>query len=341
LRWLPDQSGLLITARRQPDKNFRIWQVGRTSGQAIALTSDSESYSELSLSGDGSVLISSQVEPGFHLQVYPSNNNGLRPKELSSGSTVSYAPDGRIVFSSMKTGNEEIWITDADGSDEHQLTNHPSEDVTPTVSRDGGTVFFASNRSGEIEVWKMDPDGSNQAQVTRREGGFPLTAVADGHWVYYKSAIRKTILRVSLEDGREEEVFDRRSNNSAVSPDAKFIAFTEKQNDENILKLVSLADRSLVRTYRLADPKANLLCFAWPNDENFIAYILIDRSDRASIWFQPIDGTEPRKGADLIDEEVFESSGLALSPGGDALAVIQGNWDHNMVLIKGLKNALR
>jgi hypothetical protein len=46
IAWLPDQSGLLVTALKMPDKSYRIWHVSAANGEAIMLTADSETYSQ-------------------------------------------------------------------------------------------------------------------------------------------------------------------------------------------------------------------------------------------------------------------------------------------------------
>ena len=66
IAWLPDQSGLLLTAMQLPDRNYSIWNVS-TSGVGSKLTSDSETYSRLSLDAEGRILVSTKVEPDFRL----------------------------------------------------------------------------------------------------------------------------------------------------------------------------------------------------------------------------------------------------------------------------------
>jgi Tol biopolymer transport system component/DNA-binding winged helix-turn-helix (wHTH) protein len=243
LAWLPNQKDVILTARKQPDKNFRIWHVSTSTGKASPLTDDSQSYSALSLSEDGNSLISSRVDSNFHLNVYQTDRPNSGPMVLAKASTVNFAPTGRIVFSSPRTGNEEIWSINADGSDERQLTRTSSDDVSPVVSADNNLIFFASNRTGKLQIWKMNQDGTNQTQVTQVEGGSPLAVSRDGRWLYYKSAIEKTIRRVSTGDGREELVFDRPSTDSAISPDGRQVVLSESKDGEKALTVVSANDR--------------------------------------------------------------------------------------------------
>lgn len=51
------------------------------------------------------------------------------------GSTPAWSPDGRsITFSSSSNGNSEIYVMNADGSDQRNLTEHPAMDVHPAWS---------------------------------------------------------------------------------------------------------------------------------------------------------------------------------------------------------------
>jgi len=335
LGWLPNRE-LLLTARQEPDKNFRIWQVS-ANGAASPLTDDSQSYSELSLNDDGSLLVTSQVAPNFHLNVYKSRDAVLGPKRLANAQTVNFAPNGEIVFSSARTGNQEIWSINSDGSSERQLTNSPSDDVAPIVSPDNAVIFFASNRTGKIQIWKMNRDGSNQTQVTHIEGGNPSSVSPDGLWLYYKSALEKTFRRVSIEDGHEELIFDRSSQDSALAPSGDRVALTDKVNKENVLDVVALPNGAVIKKFNYPEPKATTVCLIWSHDEKYLAYVLTDEAgQQQTLWFQPMDGKEPRKVIDL-NEEVYELSGLALSLDDQSIAVVQGTWNHDAVLIKGLK----
>ena len=337
IAWLPDQSGLLLTALRLPDRNARIWKVSASTGQALMLTADSEAYSRLSLDAKGTVLVSTQVEADFHLNIFQTENPEAPPRILTNASTVSFAPDGKIIISSIMTGDAEIWSINADGSEQRQLTNDPGGDVAPIVSPDNNFIFFASNRTGQLHVWRMNRDGTNQKQITTTDGGFPLLASTDGYWLYYRSGLNGTLRRVTIADGREELVLNDMGRHLVVSPDASQAAFSERKNQETFLNVVSLPDAKLLKSFATADPPLNLAHLAWSQDGKYLAYVLTDdKRENGKLWFQDLDSDKPRQIADLSGDTIAELSALALSPDGKSFAAIKGNWKHDAVLIKGL-----
>jgi len=335
LAWLPNGE-LLLTARREPDKNFRIWQVS-SSGAASPLTDDSQSYSTLAMNDDGNLLITSQVTPSFHLKVYSLSDPDAEPRPLANAQAINFASNDEIIFSSARTGNQEIWSINSDGSNERQLTNNPSDDVTPIASADNTVIFFASNRTGKIQVWKMNRDGSNQTQVTFIDGGNPVSISSDGQWLIYKSALEKSLKRVLVEGGREESIFDRMSRDSAISPTGDRIALTERTNKENILNVIALSDQTVIKSFTYPQAKTLPIWLGWSHDEKYLAYVLTDDSGaEETLWFQPMDGAEPRKVVAFSDE-IFEFSGFAISPDGKTFAAAEGSWNHDLILIKGLR----
>lgn len=336
LAWLPNQMGLLMTARKNSEKKFRVWRVA-ASGAVESLTKDSDSYSALSLDKNAARLISTRFKEDFH--VYLMNaENPVSPQILIDAGSFDFAPNGKIVFSSEMSGNNEIWSVNADGSGQRQLTNHPADDSRPIVSPDNDSIFFASNRTGESHVWRMNPDGSGQTQVTQNIGGFPLFAAPGGEWIYYHHGIDRTLWRVSVKSGEEQPAIDKRKMFWGFSPDGSSVAFVERQGEQQILTTASLADGQTVKTYALPDGsggKQKLLSIAWMPDGKSIVYILADTDyENNTLWRQSVEGNPPQKIADLGDEETTQ---LTVAPDGKSFAVAQGGWRHDAVLLKGLR----
>jgi Tol biopolymer transport system component len=57
----------------------------------------------------------------------------------------AYSPDGRkIAFGSSRSGDFEISVMNADGTETRRLTHSPGLDARPAWSPDGARIDFAS-----------------------------------------------------------------------------------------------------------------------------------------------------------------------------------------------------
>lgn len=74
---------------------------------------------------------------------------------------------GRIVFTSDRTGNNDIYVMDPDGTGQTNLSNHPADDHVGRMSPDGTKVAFRSNRDGDSEIYVMNADGTGQTNLTQ------------------------------------------------------------------------------------------------------------------------------------------------------------------------------
>lgn len=108
-----------------------------------------------------------QAAPGrSDANIYVTSSGGLNKREMTNYTGDEYDPvwsraGDRIAFVSNHTGNDEIWLMRADGSEARQLTNNNWEwDKHPTWSPDGSEIAFFSNRSGQRQIWVMGGDGS-------------------------------------------------------------------------------------------------------------------------------------------------------------------------------------
>ncbi|HEX4588492.1 MAG TPA: biopolymer transporter Tol, partial [Gemmataceae bacterium] len=87
-----------------------------------------------------------------HMDIFEANPDGTELKRLTDSpgydAEGSYSPDGKqIVFCSQRTGDLQLWIMNADGSNPRQLTTAKGcYNGGPFFSPDGKRVIFRSDR---------------------------------------------------------------------------------------------------------------------------------------------------------------------------------------------------
>lgn len=84
---------------------------------------------------------------------------------IADDSCPRWIPDGlQILFMSNSDGNYEVYIMDADGSNQKNLSNHPAMYADPDISTADNTLIFASHprySSGEYDLFTANADGMN------------------------------------------------------------------------------------------------------------------------------------------------------------------------------------
>ena len=92
-----------------------------------------------------------------------------------AGANVS--PDGnKIVYSvgyysvPENKSNREIFVMNADGSDNRQITKTPFSENEAKWIKNGAKIAFLSSESGTSQLWEMNPDGTERRQLSNYEG---------------------------------------------------------------------------------------------------------------------------------------------------------------------------
>lgn len=200
---------------------------------------------------------------------------------------IAEAPKtAKIVFTSTRDGDAEIYIMNADGSQQKNLTLNIARDGSPVWSPTGEYIAFHSDRHGIRDIYIMDANGKNVRKVLNgvayRE--YP-TWSPDGKKLAYHRAFSEAIYIADIEKGTEEHVVSsgRTAGFPAWSPDGSEIVFTYRSPHnirKTVLRVVNVNTREETTLFEANEPAedpATLIHAAWSPDGSKIAFLWLQK----------------------------------------------------------------
>jgi Tol biopolymer transport system component len=146
----------------------------------------------------------------------------------------AWSPDGRtIAFKSNRSGTEELWVCDADGSNPLKLTSFDGPNVIfPRWSPDGRRLVFAalSGPGGNFESYVIDSKGwapQRISAVGHRTMAHPVFS-HDGRWIYFIPGVQDGAVeafRMPAEGGEELQITQQGAFRPEESPDGKLLYY--------------------------------------------------------------------------------------------------------------------
>ncbi len=160
---------------RQSGQTKEIWQMDYDGANQHALTHLGTVSLSPRISPDNSRLAFSALgREGFQIKVFSLLLNRMINFPAAGGTNLSpaWSPTGRqLAFSSSRTGDPEIWTSDADGNIARRVTSFRGPDVSPVWNpKTGAQLAWISGRTGLPQLYIMDADGSGVQRMT--DGGY-------------------------------------------------------------------------------------------------------------------------------------------------------------------------
>ncbi|HEV2765667.1 MAG TPA: fibronectin type III domain-containing protein, partial [Pyrinomonadaceae bacterium] len=181
--WSPDAAKIAFVTNR--DGNNEIYVMNADGTNPVRLTNHGGSDSAPAWSPDGAKIAFQSTRDGNE-EIYIMNADGTSPTRLTNNpaldTTPTWSPGGtRLAFFSNRTsangggdGVGEIFVMNADGSYQQNLTNFPNVvDRDPSWSPDGTRIAFSTSRDGlpaANEIYVMNADGTGQTRITNSAG---------------------------------------------------------------------------------------------------------------------------------------------------------------------------
>jgi len=185
---------------------YDIYTADRDGSHLERLTNFGVYTAEGTLSPDGRTIVFTSLKDG-DLDIYTMHVDGTHMRRLTTtpgyDGGPAFSPDGsKIVYRAyhptdsselgeyrsllaqhiVRPNKMEIWLMNADGSDQHQITHLGGANFGPSFTADGRRIIFSSNYQNphgpgarNFDLYLIDPDGSHLEQVTTDPefDGFP------------------------------------------------------------------------------------------------------------------------------------------------------------------------
>jgi Tol biopolymer transport system component len=196
--WSPDASTIAFTVILPPNSSaIDIWLVHPDGSGLVPLTTDGLFNAVGDWSPDGSKIVyarhtSDGVSRTEDRGIYVIAPDGTGATQLTAGPAdldPTWSPSGnKIAF----TRDNDIFVLNANGSGQTNLTNNSAEDVSPSWAPDDSTIAFTSTRTGSQQVFLLNSNDGDVTQLTMQGvNSVPLWS-PDGVYIAFTRRLRDT-----------------------------------------------------------------------------------------------------------------------------------------------------
>ncbi len=230
-------------------------------------------------------LAASDIDSGYY---------SILPYNRLQTNDFSWSPDGgKISYTSNKSGQKNLWIVNADGSNETQLTNNNDSKLyffCPLWSPDGKRIVFSSktgNSTGKptYSIWIIDTETKNLRLMTQQKTFFRLIGwMLNGKELILVSTdgsetsglqTEVALTRLETETGKTQPIAilkDTYLYNIHLATDGKNIAFAAHREGKDNIWLIPANGGVEKKLTNNNDARLYFSSLAWSPDNNSIYF---------------------------------------------------------------------
>lgn len=239
-RWSPDGKAIAFAARRDSDTNNQIYLLDAAGGEARRLTNHPAAPGNLTWSRDGKTIFftasdakSSDEKDKDRVQddVYTFEENNFKQRHLwttdldgktkkitdgdwSVGGYELSADGKRLAMTRTKSpllefsATTEVWVMDAAGGNEKQLTTNHVPESGAMLSPDGSTVLFTADSNEQFDIYYNDklflvPAAGGTARVLLPDMPYQVESAKwskDGKSIYFTAnmGVHNEVMKVDV-----------------------------------------------------------------------------------------------------------------------------------------------
>ncbi|HXX45939.1 MAG TPA: protein kinase [Candidatus Acidoferrales bacterium] len=342
--WLPDGSGLLISAEERTGIPSQLWIVGYPSGSLRRVSNDLAWYLSVGVSADGKSIASVQQNPSSAVWIGASDDSG-NLRQATSGRLdgyegVAFTPDHHIIYSADHSQNWDLFIADPDGGNSRQLTFDNHYHAHPAVCDGGKTVAYDTDFDGVTHIWKLDLQSGAASKLTNGPGEFSPACAGDSDWIFYQGQAEggaSYIFKINSSGGDPVKVSQEAVlSNPYLTLDGHLLLYVVALPNGTPVARIMSPDTGVMEGQKMLEPTIDSVhrIGAWMPGNGAMAISDV-RTGVPNLWAIPFTGEGAERQLTRFTSGVIFR--LAYSPDGKLLAVSHGTEDRDAVLFTSAK----
>lgn len=223
--------------------------------RTIAFSTNEGTWMSVDVSPDGKTIVFDLVGDLYTIPITGGTATRIT-KGLAFDTHPRYSPDGKkILFTSDRSGSENIWYIDTEKKDTIQVTkdrdqNYPNAAWTP----DGNYIVAARGRL-DVKLWLLHKDAGNGTQLIDAQGIKTIDPAVspDGRYIYfsqragfwnYNASMPQYQLGIYDRENAKTNVFTSRYGSAftpVLSKDGKWLVYGSRFEDKTGLMIRNIA----------------------------------------------------------------------------------------------------
>lgn len=262
----PSAAGVIVFASNREDRNFEIYRINPDGRGLTRLTHDPE-------------------------------HNDYDPVLSRDGSRIAW--EREIAAAGTGIVSTEIWVMNADGSDQHGVVSNGASNATPSWGAGDRTLVYASDVGGDWDIYSVPASGGAPTNLTNSPLADQYPRVSpDGSRVLFQTNrdLNFEIYSMAADGSDVRDLSNSTADDRfpAWTPDGQHVVWSRYIDDFDLW--VMQADGSNQRTL-ISTPYAEVAPAVSP-DGNSVVF-QTDRVPPASLFILPLDGGPPRQLTNL------------------------------------------
>ncbi len=350
--WLPDSSGLFfVAAEKASGLRWQIWFQPYSGGEPFKISNDLSVYRSLSVTADGSALVTTQQRPAATIYVAdspPVLNEKVDWKltpistEQATGYDLAWTQSGKLL---QRDAEWHMYATAADGSNRVRLLEN--DDVLFYANACGAGDVVVVGRVLEDNapnLWRLNAETGQLKQLTFGTDVEKGSCTPDGKWVVYSEASANNgvghIFKLSVDGGSPVELARGTDFSPPVSPDGRLIAYSKIAGQgpgaKSKIVVQQLQAGAVVKEIELPATYTwqNL---GWTPDGRALTFVHNTTGSVQNLYMQPLAGGAPVQLTHFNSEPAVVAA-YAWSRDGKKFAITRARYnDTDVVLFTGFR----